>query len=299
MKVIVTGATGFLGKAVIDKFNHMNPKVRPVAIVREASDISALEGKADIIVSSLENMSDIEALFDKDEEKIMYHFAWQGVNGPDKGNLDIQLKNMQMTMNCIRFAKSVNCKRILIAGTVTENAVISISGLQHTNASMIYGAAKCCTRLMAEALCKNIDMSMIWLQIANVYGANNHTGNLVSYTLKELSEGRAASFGPAMQPYDFIHIEDVLEAVYRLGIKDTTESFYYIGSGSPRLLKDYLISIGDMYGKPELIRIGDRPDDGIRYSYEMFDINPLIRDIGNYLSMDFEAAMKDIIQKYN
>ena len=42
------------------------------------------------------------------------------------------------------------------------------------------------------------------MQFSNIYGAQNKTGNLISYTLGEILSGREALFGSASQPYDFI-----------------------------------------------------------------------------------------------
>ena len=58
------------------------------------------------------------------------------------------------------------------------------------------------------------------MQFSNIYGVGNKTGNLVSYTLGELMAGKEAAFGPALQPYDFIYVDDLIEAVYRLGFKE-------------------------------------------------------------------------------
>ena len=85
--------------------------------------------------------------------------------------------------------------------------------------------------------------------------------------------------------------------MYRIGIMHTSESFYYIGSGKPRILQDYLRYIGEVYGKPELIRIGTRDDDGIKYRLDMFNIQPLINDIGDYAKRDFECEVKAMIER--
>ena len=114
----------------------------------------------------------------------------------------------------------------------------------------------------------------------------------------ELLNNREAKFGPANQPYDFVYVDDLIEAVYRLGINYTSKNIYYIGSGKPRLLKDYLIYIGTILSKENLIKIGEREDDGIKYSFEMFDIKDLIIDIGNYISKSFEESIKYTIENY-
>ena len=227
----------------------------------------------------------------------MYHFAWQGVNGEDKRNIDVQLSNIEMAMKYIRLAKKINCDKVLRAGTVAENAIESIENVSTVGAAMFYAAAKTSTRMMAEVLSKSLGLSIVWMQIANVYGADNNTGNLISYTLKQLDKNQNADFGPAKQPYDFIHIDDLTEAMYRIGIMHTSESFYYIGSGKPRILQEYLRYIGEVYGKPELIRIGTRDDDGIKYRLDMFNIQPLINDIGDYAKRDFECEVKAMIER--
>ena len=63
------------------------------------------------------------------------------------------------------------------------------------------------------------------MQFSNIYGPSNKTGNLVSYTIGELKKGNEASFGPALQPYDFILVDDLIEAVLRLGEKETKRNY--------------------------------------------------------------------------
>ena len=129
------------------------------------------------------------------------------------------------------------------------------------------------------------------MQFSNIYGVGNKTGNLVSYTLGELLAGKEAMFGPALQPYDFIYVDDLIEAVYRLGENDTKKSFYYIGSGSPRILKDYLHRIGELSGCADKVGIGIRPDDGIKYSMDMFCNKDLVDAVGEYMSVHFDEGI--------
>ena len=109
---------------------------------------------------------------------------------------------------------------------------------------------------------------------------------------------REATFGPAEQPYDFIYIDDLLNAVYLLGIKKTLSNYYFIGSGNPKVLKEYLYIIGKKMGKEKLIKIGVRPDDGIKYDYNMFDIRTLKSDIGEYISKNFEEGIEETIKRF-
>ena len=189
-------------------------------------------------------------------------------------------------------AKKIKCKKFLSAGTIAERSIHSLSKLKNVNGGMMYGIAKHCAHLMLETYCKNTGLDFVWMQFSNIYGAGNRTGNLVSYTIGEVLNGREAAFGPAMQFYDFIYVEDLIEAVYRLGVYKTSGNCYFIGSGEQRKLREYLTEIGELCGKRELIKIGEKPDDGIIYTEDMFDIEPLVSDVGRYVSKTFTEGIR-------
>ena len=203
-----------------------------------------------------------------------------------------------MTLACAKLAKRIGVKKFLCAGTIAEQSVHSLPFLTKTSGGMMYASAKEATRLILETYCKSVNLDFVWMQFSNIYGPNNKTGNLVSYTLGELFANKEAFFGPANQPYDFVYIDDLIDAVYRLGINKTHSNFYYIGSGEPRVLKDYLTHIGRVLNKEDKLIFGKRPDDGIRYSFEMFDNKILVKDIGEYVSKTFEDGIKYTIDDY-
>lgn len=296
-RVIVSGANGFIGSSLIKKLIVNNVEVIAIDIsfsksrLPESSLITSIE-------FSFDDMNKIQEMLPEGQYDAFYHFAWRGVNGPDKADPVIQLDNIQMAMKCAMLAKKLNCKKFLCAGTVAEQATHSLNNLVSTSGGMMYGVAKYCAALMLETYCKNIGQDYIWMQFSNIYGPENRTGNLISYTIAQLKKGEEATFGPALQPYDFIYVEDLIEAICRLGDRQTKKNFYFIGSGQPHILKDYLFEVGKLYGREDLIKIGVRPDDGIEYQMEMFDTSALVNDIGEYITMDFTEAIKYTLDNF-
>lgn len=290
-RAIVTGANGFIGSSLIVKL--IENEIDVLAIDLSFSSSKLPQSKhITTLEMSIDNISDIETMVEKGDYEAFYHLAWSGVNGPNKGNIDVQIHNIELAIKCATTAKNIECKKFLCAGTIAEQIVKSIPLLKVTNSGMMYGVAKECTHLLLEAYCKSISLNLIWMQFSNIYGPNNMTGNLISYTINELINNRYASFGPSEQPYDFIFADDLIDAVYRIGHLETNNNFYYIGSGQPKLLKEYLAIVGKLYGNPELIQIGARQDDGIKYYYSMFDNSALVLDIGNYVTMSFEEGIQ-------
>ena len=233
--VIVTGGNGFIGSSLIKKLVANGVNVVAVDITFAGDRLPELE-----FITKIESGVDVSLAkkIPAGEYDAFYHLAWRGVNGADKADPTVQLANIQMAVDCVNISKQLNVKKYLCAGTVAENATFSLSNLEKTSGGMMYGVAKHACRLILEDYCKNIGQQFVWMQFSNIYGVGNKTGNLVSYTLGELMAGKEATFGPALQPYDFIYVDDLIEAVYRLSANDTNKAFYYIcllyTSPSPR-----------------------------------------------------------------
>ena len=290
--VIVTGGNGFIGSSLIKKLIEKGTRVVAVDITFHGNRLP--DSNLITRIESGVNTSLVERL-PVIEYDSFYHFAWKGVNGADKADPTVQLSNIQMAVDCANICKRLNVKKFLCAGTVAENVAFSLSHLKKTTGGMMYGVAKHACRIILEDYCKNIAQQFVWMQFSNIYGVGNKTGNLVSYTLGELMAGKEAAFGPALQPYDFIYVDDLIEAVYRLGFKETNKPFYYIGSGNPKVLKDYLIRIGELVGCADKVGIGVREDDGVKYTMDMFDNSNLVSTIGEYASIDFDKGINKTI----
>lgn len=292
-KVIVTGANGFIGSNLIGALISRGIKVTAVDCrfapchLPDSGLIEKIESNVDL---SLKNK------IPADDYDVLYNLAWRGVNGSDKANPYIQLDNIRMALDCATISKKLNIKKFFCAGTVAENSVSSLPDLSATTGGMMYGSAKKACRIMVETYCKNIGQTFVWMQFSNIYGVGNKTGNLVSYTLEQLMSGKDATFGPASQPYDFIYVNDLIDALCRMGSVNLSKSFYFIGSGKPRILKDYLYSIGDILDKRIHIKIGERPDDGIKYTLEMFDNGDLTKEVGDYVGTSFKEGIERTVE---
>ena len=295
-RVIVTGANGFVGYWLIRELSRNGISV--TAVIKDTNEnISMLSGfdKVDIVycdLSELESLSDIISARDYDA---FYHLAWISAGGDGRADYAIQLQNVKYACDAVKVAKKLGCKKILFAGTVTERIAQNILNLSGKAVNNIYGICKHTTHCLVDVESKRQDIDYVWMQFSNLYGPYSINGNIVGYTIKELLQGHEATFGPANQIYDLLYIEDLVYAAYLLGEKETKHHAYYIGSGKMRILSDYLKEIGEICGKPELVKIGARPDDGTRYEEDWFDITSLKNDTGYSPRVSFPDGVRRTI----
>lgn len=260
-KILIAGAGGYVGqnlvKALGDNAEITGIDVAPGFV--HPDGVKELQGPYDVF----------------------YNFAWIGKGGPQRSDWQLQTQNVLNALAFYKEALRLGCKRYICAGTIGELMVQLPECAKIRSQNFVYINAK----NYLHSLLNNVEepdrCKVIWARLGNLYGGGNSGGNLIAYTMGMLAKNEKAVFGPAEQPYDFVHAEDCARALAALGLADVLKSDeFYVGSGDVRPLKDYLSVIGKIMGKEELIGVGNRPDDGTRYLAEWFDISALTRETG-------------------
>ena len=296
-KVIVTGANGFVGYWLIRELCNNNIKV--TAVIKDTNEnismLSEFKG-VEIVYCELAELCTLQEKIAERDYDTFYHLAWISAGGAGRADYAIQLLNVKYACDTVWVAKSLGCKKILFAGTITEKIAENILNLSGKAVNNIYGICKHMTHCLVDVECQKQGIDYVWMQFSNLYGPYSINGNIVGYTIKELLQGNEALFGPANQFYDLLYIEDLVYAAFLLGMCKTHKHTYYLGSGHTRLLSAFLKDIGEVCGKPELIKIGARPDDGTRYNKDWFDITPLKDDTGFSPKVPFTQGVKATIQ---
>lgn len=296
--VVITGANGFIGSSLCQKFN--DKKINVYAIVRnKLSDISMIKNLKYVKIIYCE-LKEIESLKYKINSKcdLFYHLAWEGAGGNERSNYETQLKNVKYSCDCVDVAKKLSCEKILFSGTVSENIIGNVLETKITQPNFIYGICKKTTLDLIHVLCKQYEISYVWMQLANVYGEHSKNGNIVEYTLKSFSENKSPDFSSGQQYYDLIYIKDLTKAMILLGEKKLKFNNYYIGSGSPMKLKDYLMKMKDVFGGNAQINLGVREDDGIDYKKEWYDISKLSSDTNYENDYSFIEGLTEMLESF-
>lgn len=276
---IVTGANGFVGYWLVREL--CGKGIHVTAVVKDKNEnISMFDGyeNIDIVYCDLAELNQLPDRVRCSQYDVFYHLAWIAAGGAGRADYDIQLKNVKYACDAVGVAKSIGCKKILFAGTVTERVAEKSLFLPNSATNNVYGICKHFTHYLVNVECCKHNIDYVWMQFSNLYGPHSVNGNIVGYTLKELLKGNVATFGPANQPYDLLYIEDLVYAAYLLGEQNTNKHLYYIGSGNVSALSEWLLQIGRILGKEYAINIGARPDDGTRYDVNWFDISDLKKD---------------------
>ena len=274
MKVVVSGSKGCIGSLLVPALQEKGFTVVELPDA-ESADRLPPDEKADVFVN----------------------LAWRGSRGAARADYACQLEMVKASLDFYKLAVRLGCRRFLCPGTIGER-MVDLEECQnlHSQSSVYVNAKSFLHRLLLAT--ENPDACrVVWARFGNFYGAKD-SGNLVNWTLSKILGGAEAAFGPAKQPYEFTAMEDGVRALTALVAAPVlSQSCYYIGSGQPRALGDWLREIGRLAGREDLIAIGKRPDDGARYRPEWFDIAPLTHDTGYRPQIPFEDGIRALINQ--
>lgn len=229
---------------------------------------------------------------------MFYHFAWQGSSGSGRADYVLQAGNAVASAEAVRISKLMGCRRFISTGTVTEHIVSDVLERHYTSENIIYGVSKDYAHKLVDIMAHKEKMPYVWALLSNIYGGDNKTGNLISYTLQQFKSGQEPSYGPCMQYYNFTHIDDVAEALYLLGESpQLSQESYLVSNGECKLLREYIEELANVCGKS--VAIGTRPDDGVRYEAGWFKDDALQSELGFKPVYAFTAGIKKLLEEEN
>lgn len=296
-KVILTGATGFIGNAVLRELIKNNIYV--IAISRSDSPKNIPD--SDLVRYISCDLSEMNSLVNKISDKdidTFYHFAWNGSAGPARADTNLQLKNAQWTIDSLNVAKELGCNRFVAAGSIMEHETIAAAYTQGNKPGLgyIYGSGKLVAHTMAMSVAASIGIDLIWAEITNAYGIGELSARMVNTTLRKIIHGENPQFTAGTQNYDFVYIDDVARAFYLIGKNGKPFNDYLIGSSTARPLREFLLEMKNSVAPNLDFIFGDVPFTGVDLPLEKYDCRKTEEDTGFKASISFAEGTRRTIE---
>lgn len=277
--VVVTGAGGLVGAAAVAALAKAGCEV--TGIVRSAASPRAEVPGVTWEEADLFSPGAVRAIFERHRPTHLLALAWTMKPGY-QGSLD-NFHWLRASLGHLEDFATSGGGRVVFCGSCMEYDWSGQGTLSETTTplrpSTAYGAAKASLFTAFGPLCDVLGLSGAWARPFFLYGPGENERRLVADVILSLLAGREALCSHGRQRRDFLHVDDLGEALASL-LVSPVEGPVNIGSGEAVAIADLVQQIGRQIGRPDLIRLGAReapPDDPPLVEA---DVSRLTRELG-------------------
>lgn len=295
-KVLITGASGFIGRHVLASLTAPGVEVIGLSRKKPPSDLaqSARWKRLDLLKATATEM---EAVCAGLEGGLLIHLAWE----TDRGGYRTKHTNLDWLAASIRLCRAfidAGGSRIVAAGTCAEYGAPPDGPCVESKTPIapkgLYGVTKDALRRVLKGLQDAGDVRFAWARIFFTFGMFEKPDRLVPSVIDALLDGREAQCSSGSQVRDYIDVRDCGAALVALAMSDVTGEVN-IGSGQPLQLGDIAMRIGTLMEAPNLIRLGALPDRPDEASNLWADVGRLTREVGFRGTYNLDAGLLDAI----
>jgi nucleoside-diphosphate-sugar epimerase len=294
MKLLVTGAAGFIGSQVTRQLVAGGDDVTGLVLSGEnLARISDVGKSVDIRECDLGDSEGVARLINEIRPEAAIHLAWYAVPGR-YWNATENLGCVAQGMNLAEVLADNGCGRLVAAGTCAEYDWDHEHLDEHETPCRprtLYGATKYALYLILERFCKLSSMEFAWLRYNFIYGHGEHAGRLVPSVIEKLSAGEDVACTQGLQKRDFLHVEDVASATVAV-LKSNVQGAINIGSGEPvpvRKLVETLARLIGGKGRPLFGELEANPDEPAAL---VPDVTRLRNEVGWRPALELQEGLK-------
>jgi len=277
-RVLVTGATGFIGRHSLLRLLESGYEVHAVGGQRSPEtpgrDISWHR-------ANLLEPGEIASLVGKVQPTHLLHFAWYAVPGK-YWTAPENLAWVRATINLMQVFSDHGGQRAVMAGSCAEydwKFDYCSELFTPCRPATLYGACKHGTQVLLDAWSRQARLSSAWGRIFFLYGPGEYPSRLVPSVINSLLRNEPARCTHGNQVRDFMHVEDVATAFVEL-LGSDVKGAVNIASGVPTPLKDVIHGIADHLNKRDLVRLGAVPAPAGEPDALIADIGRLRDEVG-------------------
>lgn len=288
---VVTGATGFIGKAFTKYLLQQGYHV--VAVVRDKTRLDDVANdRLTCIEIDFESYAKLSALISSAD--IFYHFAWTGAYGSETANPAIQLENVIATCTALEQAVQMGCKKFVLAGTVAE---LEIRELLDKNVfapreTCIYAAAKLNAEVMCKTLATKYGIEFNCGLFANIIGPGDYSHRSTNSILNMFIHNVQPQLVKGEGLNDWLYIVDAVRLIEAMGEYGKNMKTYYIGHIQLWPLRRIIEAARDVVAPNMELHFGAVPD-AFLTNYDYVTTKELYEDTGCKAEYDFKRAIQE------
>jgi len=309
MKILVTGAVGFIGSHLCEKLMAQGHEVVGIdnfsayydpALKRiNATDVI----KAGVNLIEADLLDDLSSILPKDFD-VVYHFAAQPGISAATPFTDYERNNIQATQNLLQWALNVNKPLQLLVNIATS----SIYGLHATSTEdeapmpvSDYGVTKLAAEQLVLASQRSGKLPACSIRLFSVYGPRERPEKLYTKLIKSIHEGTSFPLyeGSAAHQRSFTYVGDIVAGLEKL-IENSAQcngEIINLGSTEVYTTGDGIALIEKIIGKKAIIdHVAKRPGDQLKTSATIDKAKKLL----NYTpTTAFEEGLRAQVAWYN
>ena len=291
MKILILGADGFVG-------SHVVKALLGHEVYRATCDVPADAHECQL---DLTDKTSIVGALQNVQPEVIINCA-----GIVRADNDFSL-NYQFTKNLLEAVVEAGLqpKRIIISGSAAEYGVVDslpVPETAPTRAEAGYGLTKAQEVAFALQFAKEHQLPLVVARIFNPLGTGMQDRFLVPALLRQLEEYKAGSrrqleVGRKDAQRDYLHIDDLAEAIRLLVEGEPKETVYNIGSGqstSNGELVELVLKNSKLDQQPEVVETSDTPEPR---TASQADITRLKIEFGWACQRSIEQAIKEIVDE--
>lgn len=291
-RLLITGATGFIGEpAVRAASEHF--EVYATARTRREPLPSGVHFHPCDLLNSTEAVRLIEEVCPTH----LLHLAWIATPGAYWTSPENH-RWVEASKSLLYAFARCGGQRAVITGSCAEYDWTTAGVCHETNTPTrphtTYGRCKLALAQWAEMFSREREIDIAWARLFWMYGPRESPVRLVPSVARSLLAGIPAACSSGTQIRDFLHVNDVADALVAL-VRSKLTGPVNIGSSEPLAVRELIERVARVCGRPDLIRLGERDTPANEPPLLVADIGRLRDELGWQPRIDLITGLRETV----
>lgn len=262
MKVLITGATGFVGAATVRRAllagHEVAVLIRPSATTGRLAPVL---NRVRVLSADLRDEAATADAIAAARPEAVLHLAWSGVANSARNDPAQIHDNIGPTCRLLQLCAGAGVRKFVGLGSQAEYGPLdrTIREDDTPAPTTLYGVSKLSTAMLCDTLAAQLGIEFAWLRLFSTYGPGDSDVWLIPSIIRQLLLGQRPKTTAGTQVWDYLFVDDVADGVLATAVAAAARGRLNLGSGMPVQIRQLIETIRDMIDPAAEIGFGEIP----------------------------------------